>query len=681
MVGGGNTVVTLTATDAAGNFSICTATVTVVDSTPPTVTCPAGTTASADANCQAVVPDILGGVTASDNCTPAGSLTITQIPAAGALVELGVTTITVTVKDAADNSATCTTTFTVNDTTPPGITCPANITKNNDANQCSAVATFQPVATDNCTGVSTSCTPASGTAFPVGTTTVTCTATDAAGNHTSCSFTVTVNDTQPPAITCPASITHGTDPNSATAVVTFLPTATDNCPGVTFNCSPASGSTFALGTTPVTCTATDAHSNTSSCSFTVTVVDTQPPTINCPANQTGTNTPNQCGAAVTYPAPTITDNTPGSTFACSPASGSFFPVGTTMVTCTATDSGGNHSNCSFTVTVNDTQPPMISCPANVSVNGNIFGSCSANVNPGVATATDNCTVTVTGVRSDGLPLTAPYPQGTTTITWTAKDASNNTASCQQTVTVTNPAPVVTITGPPSGSTYSVGTAVNFTATFTDNPGGAHTGTWTFGTINQVATVVEPSGPTPGSANTSFTFTTAGVYQVSLTVNDGCGGTGTADTIGGVSAVVVIYDPNGAFVIGGGSYVANPSAVGKASFGLAAKYHNGGAVPIGETVFHLNFAHFDFFSTAYEWLVVTGAKAQYKGSGKVNGTGNYGFIVTVIDGQVSGGGGVDKFRIKIWNKNNNNAVVYDNQMNAPDTANPTTSLGGGTIIIH
>jgi hypothetical protein len=694
MVGAGNTVVTITATDAAGNFSVCTATVTVVDISPPTVTCPAGTTASADANCQAVVPDVTGGVTASDNCTPAGSLIITQVPPAGALVELGVTTITITAKDAADNSATCTTTFTVNDTTPPSITCPANITKNNDSNQCSAIATFQPVGSDNCTGVSTSCTPASGTAFPVGTTTVTCTATDAAGNHTSCSFTVTVNDVQPPNITCPANITRGTDPNAATAVVTFLPSVTDNCAGVTFNCSPASGSSFALGTTTVTCTATDAHSNTDTCSFTVTVVDTQPPTIICPANQIRSNSPNQCGAVVTYPAPTVTDNTPGSSFVCSPAAGSFFPIGTTMVTCVATDSGGNHSNCSFTVTVNDTQAPTIICPADITVVGNIPGQCSANVSLSNPTAADNCPgVIVTGVRSDGLPLGAPYPLGTaatpsTIITWTAKDASNNTVSCTQKVTVTNQNPVVTITGPATGSTYSVGTTVNFTGTFTDNAGGSHTATWTFDTISKVATVVEPSGSTPGSANTSFTFTTAGVYQVSLTVNDGCGGSGSANTIGGVSALVVVYDPDGAFVTGGGwfnslagAYPANPSATGKANFGINAKYHNNATIPTGQTEFNLNFANFNFHSSAYEWLVVTGAKAQYKGTGKVNGGGSYGFIVTVIDGKVSGGGGVDKFRIKIWDANNNNAVVYDNQMNAPDSANPTTSLGGGSIVIH
>src|SRR4029078_3850294 len=96
------------------------------------------------------------------------------------------------------------------------------------------------------------------------------------------------------------------------------------------------------------------------CQFTITVTDDQPPSITCPANQTKPTDPNQCGAVVTSRAPTATDNCPGTfTPTCSPASGSFFPKGTTTVTCTSSS-----STCSFTVTVNDTQPPTITCPPN-----------------------------------------------------------------------------------------------------------------------------------------------------------------------------------------------------------------------------------------------------------------------------------------------------------------------------
>ena len=151
-----------------------------------------------------------------------------------------------------------------------GITCPANITKANDTNQCGAVVTY-PAPTPVGSGCGTiTCSPASGSFFPKGTTTVSCNA--AAGP--SCSFTVTVNDTQPPTITCPAPIAVAaapTCPPAGSATVNFTATALDNCPGVTVVCVPPSGSIFPVGTTSVTCTATDTSGNTATCSFTVTV--------------------------------------------------------------------------------------------------------------------------------------------------------------------------------------------------------------------------------------------------------------------------------------------------------------------------------------------------------------------------------------------------------------------------
>ncbi len=158
-------------------------------------------------------------------------------------------------------------------------------------------------------------------------------------------------------------------------------------------------------------------------------------TISCTANVVVPNDPGQCGANVNYAAPTAMSC---GTVTCAPASGSFFPVGTTTVNCT-TQAG---PACSFTVTVNDTENPVITCPANITV-GNDPGLCSAIVNPGVATATDNCSgVSVSGTRSDGRALNAPYPVGTTTITWKATDASNNMATCLQTITVNDVEPPV-----------------------------------------------------------------------------------------------------------------------------------------------------------------------------------------------------------------------------------------------
>ncbi len=152
------------------------------------------------------------------------------------------------------------------------LTCPLPVTVSNDLNQCGAVVNYPaPTTTGTCGTVT--CSPASGSFFPVGTTTVTCTATAGA----TCSFTVTVQDTQPPVITCPLNVTAVTAltcPATTSAVVNFPPpTASDNCPGVTLQCVPPSGSVFPVGTTTVTCTATDASGNTATCSFTVTVFD------------------------------------------------------------------------------------------------------------------------------------------------------------------------------------------------------------------------------------------------------------------------------------------------------------------------------------------------------------------------------------------------------------------------
>ena len=238
----------------------------------------------------------------------------------------------------------------------PVLTLPANITAAaTSAN--GAVVTFTATATDPVYGSLTpSCMPASGSTFPIGTTTVTCSVTDPANNTATGSFTVTVQDTTAPVITVPANITTAATSASG-AVVTYSATATDLVDGtVSVSCMPASGSTFPIGTTTVTCTATDTHTNQSHASFTVTVQDTTPPVITVPANITIAAT-SASGAVVTYTA-TAMDLVDGTDpVACTPASGATFPLGTTTVTCAATDSAHNSSTASFTVTVQ--APPYV----------------------------------------------------------------------------------------------------------------------------------------------------------------------------------------------------------------------------------------------------------------------------------------------------------------------------------
>jgi hypothetical protein len=189
----------------------------------------------------------------------------------------------------------------------------------------------------------------------------------------------------------------------------------------------------------------------------------------------------------------------------------------------------------------------------------------------------------------------------------------------------------------------------------------------------------------GSAQASHVYGAPGVYTVGVQVSDPGNGTATRSL-----QYIVVYNPDGGFVIGGGwilsppgSYLLEPQLTGKASFGFVAKYQKGVSIPEGNTEFQFKTGNLNFQSTAYQWLVVAGARAQFKGFGTINGAGNYGFLLTAIDGQLSGGGGKDKFRIKIWDAESSE-LVYDNQVGSDDTADLNTAgtlLGGGSIVIH
>lgn len=248
--------------------------------------------------------------------------------------------------------------------------------------------------------------------------------------------------------------------------------------------------------------------------------------------------------------------------------------------------------------------------------------------------------------------------------------------------------VKTITVSPS-TPQPLGNAVNLTAGFVD-PAGANGAVyraeinWGDGTTTpaQGGTPLEATYPIT-SFNAAHTYAATGVYSVKVKVtrvSDGSFGSAT------YQQYVVIYDASGGFVTGGGwisspkgAYLHNPDLVGKASFGFSAKYQKGANTPSGTTQFNFYASGMNFHSESYDWLVVGGAKAQFKGKGKINGAGNYGFMLTAVDGQINGGG-ADKFRIKIWDIATG-VVVYDNQRGADDETTPNTILGGGSIVIH
>src|SRR5207244_3258774 len=150
--------------------------------------------------------------------------------------------------------------------------------------------------------------------------------------------------------------------------------------------------------------------------------------------------------------------------------------------------------------------------------------------------------------------------------------------------------------------------------------------WGDGTTS--ASIAESNGS--GTASGSHSYSSPNVYTVKLTVSDDDAGSSNQS----IYQYVVVYDPSAGFVTGGGwidspagAYRADPSLTGKANFGFVAKYQKGKSVPDGNTEFQFQAGNLNFKSTLYEWLVISGAKGQYKGYGTINGTGNYRFVLT------------------------------------------------------
>lgn len=271
---------------------------------------------------------------------------------------------------------------------------------------------------------------------------------------------------------------------------------------------------------------------------------------------------------------------------------------------------------------------------------------------------------------------------TATLRVNVSDGRGGTASAETTVNVANAAPLARIAGPPSAALYAVNSAVTLVGSFTDaGTLDTHTGRWTVG-ANTVAGVVNESAGS-GSVTATHTPTAAGVYPIRLSVNDDDGGIGESTEVGDLPAHVIVYDPDGGYITGGGwidtppgAYGPDPALAGRTSFGFVSKYLPGRTIPSGETEFRA--AGLTFKSTAYDWLVVSGARAQYRGTGSLNGTSGYDFMLTVIDGDVSARGSADRFRIKI---SRGGVTVYDSQLGASDAADPATAIRGGSIVIH
>lgn len=456
---------TYRATDACGNSATCIQVISVFDNVPPTLTCPMNVTVQ----CASQVPaPNVETVTASDNCSGTPSVTfVGDVIVSNGCVNRFTVTRTYRATDICGNSATCNQTITVFDNTAPTITCPATISVQ-CANQVPAPNIAFLTSTDNCGGTSTisfvSDVVSSQTCVNRFTLTRTYRATDECGNSATCNQIINVFDNTVPTLTCPANVTvqcASLVPPVNTAGVS----STDNCGGV------ATISHVGDVVTGLTCTnrftltrtyrATDECGNSATCAQVISVFDNTPPSITCPAsitiqcanqvpavNTASVVTSDNCGgaASVTHVGDVITNQTCANRFILTR-------------TYRSTDVCGNSSTCAQVITVFDNTPPVVTCPANLTV------QCAAQVPvPNIAgvVTSDNCGEPATVVFvSDVISNQTCINRFIVTRSYRATDVCGNSATCVQVITVLdNTPPVITFNHPlligvPNGGTIEI----------------------------------------------------------------------------------------------------------------------------------------------------------------------------------------------------------------------------------
>ena len=417
---------TLTVMDPDGEMASCDVMITLADTTEPVISCPADTTIECDGDSSSTAN---GTGAATDTCDPAPVVSSSDSVAAGSCPQESVITRTWTATDASGNSDSCDQTITIVDTTLPVITCPANVTL--EANTfvdsvCGYTGSLvEATATENCGAV----TIARDAVFPlpVGTTTVTWSATDECGNTASCPQLVNVEDTTPPEALCQnLTVTLDAGGQQIVTAEQIDNGSSDLCGIASLALSQTLFDCSHLGDNSVTLTVTDNNGKTNTCAATVTVEDTSSPTISCPRDTTRSANaecgwiPEDGGGASFLGTPTADDNCPGGLVVSNDAPISF-PLGSTTVKWTATDAAGNSTSCEQIVVVLDDTPPDMTCPTNLTdiPNTEEIGSLGSVI------VIDNCP----GAISVGNNAPVSFPVGTTGVIWTATDAAGNVSVC------------------------------------------------------------------------------------------------------------------------------------------------------------------------------------------------------------------------------------------------------------
>jgi hypothetical protein len=606
-------------------------------------------------------------------------------PSPTVLLGLGSNLITLTVDDGNDGADTDDTNVTIEDTLPPSVNAGPDVMAE-ATSLGGAEFLVQGTTSDICGAVYISVTPAP-LLYSLGSTLVTVTGTDASGNNSSDTMIVTVVDTTLPVLLIPANISAEAEGN-LTAVEIGAATATDIFPVTVTNNAPDA---FPLGATFVTWIATDANGNQATDTQTVTVNDTTPPIVFPPPDiaedATGTLTIVDIGQATatdTVGVVSITNNAPEAGF----------PGGITEVTWFAFDASGNMGSAVQTVTIN-VPPKLDPIPDQTIDEGDTITLTASFADP------DSASWTATVDYGDGggtqalavdtvtktMALSHMYvDNGAYTVTVSITDAEGASDTSSFVVTANNTAPALSsfLVAPSlvELSAHTVSASVDFTDLGILD---THTAAidWGDGTTES-ATVSETEGS--GSASGTHQYPATGVYTVTISATDKDGATSSS-----AFQYVVVYDSSSGFVTGGG-WINSPigacqltnecsALTGKANFGFVSKYKKGATTPTGKTEFQFKAGDLNFHSSSYDWLIIAGHRAQFKGVGMINGGGNYGFMLFAIDADLTPSTTVDLFRIKIWDRDNGDLVVYDNELGSADDANPITAIGGGSIVIH
>eukprot|EP00057_Strongylocentrotus_purpuratus_P027921 XP_011682395.1 PREDICTED: uncharacterized protein LOC583016 isoform X2 [Strongylocentrotus purpuratus] len=272
-------------------------------------------------------------------------------------VYIGVSAVRFEAVDEEGNSAACSVFVTVEDTEPPRLTCPGTLNVTNDPGLNNAVVTWNDIEIVDNSGQYLSDGPAypSGTTFPIGQYTIEVSASDLSSNIGTCSFVIVVRDVEPPTLICSEDFTTTTDPGVWYADVMITPPMVQDNSNPTMNQNEAYPARLVIGPSAITFSAKDGAGNAAECTVIITVVDEEPPMLLCPQDIMVDAQPNQDTTAVSWPPPTVTDNSqsPVSTPISDPTSGSIFWVGTSSVTFTASDVYGNEGSCTLQVTVLD----------------------------------------------------------------------------------------------------------------------------------------------------------------------------------------------------------------------------------------------------------------------------------------------------------------------------------------